>query len=944
LAYQTFTLVDTTPPSLTAAADISIECGTDLPAADATAYDSCGEATWTVAETFAPGCAETGVYTRIYTATDDCGNTATDTQTITLVDTTPPSITAAADASIECGTDIPAADATADDSCGEATWTVAETFAPGCGETGVYTRIYTATDDCGNTATDTQTITVVDTTPPSISCPPLVLVECSIGSMDSEFTGMPDVNDVCGDVSLDYVDFQFTGTCNQTYERVWTATDECGNSANCSQIINVVDTTSPTITAAADVTIECGDNLPASDAEVADICTEVSWSVVETFSQACGEAGVYTRVYTATDQCGNTAIDTQTITVVDNTAPSLTAAADASIECGTDLPAAAATAEDACGEATWTVAETFAPGCGETGVYTRIYTATDDCGNTATDTQTIAVVDTTPPSITAAADANIECGADLPAANATADDSCGEATWTVAETFAPGCGATGVYTRIYTATDDCGNTATATQVITIVDESVPTLVYGPSDLSLECTDEIPTDEAEFSDICDEDLSVLMQESENLLPCGFEIVRTWTATDDCGNTSIYVQTITIVDSTAPEFDNAPVNATVECNEVPVAPAVTASDSCDEQPVVSYLGETQAGTCPIILTRSWVAVDACGNSSVHEQTITVEDTTAPTINGVPANLEVECNQVPAPAQPTASDLCDSEVSLVFNEVSDYSECPFTVTRTWTATDDCGNTQVATQVITVVDNEAPYFGDYPINVEVACDSLEFHTVDVYDDCSEVTLTFVDAPFSGACYGVIQRQWIATDACGNTTQSVQFMLIVDYVAPTASIDPQDISIQCGEEVPSAPVVTATDNCDEDVTITFSEEQSGTDCPYVITRTWTLTDDCGNVNTVDQLITVVTNIIVQDIALTAAPNPFTGDFKITFTLPEDGFVILEVYDALGSKTEIVYNGFALGDILYEMNIDASSWENGVYYSRLIVDGQTKTERIVKSK
>ena len=77
---------------------------------------------------------------RTYTATDECGNTSTDTQTITIVDTTAPTITAAADETVECGDAIPAPAANADDSCGNATWTVAETSVPGCGNTEVITR------------------------------------------------------------------------------------------------------------------------------------------------------------------------------------------------------------------------------------------------------------------------------------------------------------------------------------------------------------------------------------------------------------------------------------------------------------------------------------------------------------------------------------------------------------------------------------------------------------------------------------------------------------------------------------------------------------------------------------------------------------------------------------------------------------------------------------
>ncbi|WP_449667990.1 HYR-like domain-containing protein, partial [Winogradskyella vincentii] len=88
----------------------------------------------------------------------------------------------------------------------------------------------------------------------------------------------------------------------------------------------------------------------------------------------------------------------------------------------------------------------------------------------------------------------------------------------------------------------------------------------------------------------------------------------------------------------------------------------------------------------------------------------DTTDPVLAGIPSDTTVECDSIPAAASPTASDNCDANVDIAFNETTTPGSCPdsYTITRTWTATDDCGNTDVQSQTITVEDTTAPGFNE--------------------------------------------------------------------------------------------------------------------------------------------------------------------------------------------------------------------------------------------
>src|SRR5204863_37900 len=115
-------------------------------------------------------------------------------------------------------------------------------------------------------------------------------------------------------------------------------------------------------------------------------------------------------------------------------------------------------------------------------------------------------------------------------------------------------------------------------------------------------------------------------------------------------------ITVVDMTPPTISAAGANATIECTATPSFTAPTATDACGAA-TVNLLGDaTSVNGCTKVVTRTWDAVDACGNhSSTVSQTITVVDTTPPTIGGQGTNATIECTATPSFTAPTATDAC-------------------------------------------------------------------------------------------------------------------------------------------------------------------------------------------------------------------------------------------------------------------------------------------------
>ena len=85
-----------------------------------------------------------------------------------------------------------------------------------------------------------------------------------------------------------------------------------------------------------------------------------------------------------------------------------------------------------------------------------------------------------------------------------------------------------------------------------------------------------------------------------------------------------------------------------------------DNCSGYVSITFNGTTNTpGDCPqeYVLTRQWTATDECGNTATATLTITIQDTHAPVFTYVPPNITVDCNNIPAPGSPTATDNCDA-----------------------------------------------------------------------------------------------------------------------------------------------------------------------------------------------------------------------------------------------------------------------------------------------
>jgi hypothetical protein len=87
-----------------------------------------------------------------------------------------------------------------------------------------------------------------------------------------------------------------------------------------------------------------------------------------------------------------------------------------------------------------------------------------------------------------------------------------------------------------------------------------------------------------------------------------------------------------------------------------------------------------------------------------------------------------------------------------------------------------------------------------------------------------------------------------------------------------------------------------------------------------------------------------KELSLGSYPNPFNPTATFEFTLAEDGFTTLKVFDMLGREVATLVQGELKAGIRHEAQSDASILASGIYFSRLESKGQIQVKKLVLSK
>ncbi len=214
--------------------EITVSCDIDLSVVFPVALDECDdsvEIAW-YEEITLGYCESNYDVLRLYRAFDNIGNQAVEMQIIHIVDETSPVFAPLVSTTIECGDTVIFDDPQVTDNCSDFILTSYDIISQLDSCTTNYIRVWEVTDFCGNTSNSSQTITSIDVTPPSIMGPLYVEVE-QISDIDSFFVN---TFDNCTQVTLTYSDTEVSGN---SYIRIYTAIDQCGNQTQFEQIVHV---------------------------------------------------------------------------------------------------------------------------------------------------------------------------------------------------------------------------------------------------------------------------------------------------------------------------------------------------------------------------------------------------------------------------------------------------------------------------------------------------------------------------------------------------------------------------------------------------------------------------------------------------------------------------------------------------------------------------------
>ncbi len=972
-----------------------------------------------------------GSVTITYTATDNCGQA--DICSSSFIVASAPTLTVNCPQNMSLGSCLTQAAVnaafnnwkaqfTTSGGCGVQTTNLAQYSAPSACAGGSVTINFTATDACGQTASCSKTFTVAAAPTLTVNCPSNMsmgscLTQSQVNTAFNNWKAQFTTSGGCGVQTTNLAQYSAPSACGGSVTINFTATDNCGQTASCSKTF--------TVAAAPTLSVSCPQSTTVASCQTQAAVNAAfnNWKAQFSASGGCGTTstnlaqysapsacgGSVTINFTATDNCGQTASCSKTFTVA--AAPTLTVNCPSNMSVGSCLTQsqvntafnnwkAQFTTSGGCGVTSTNLAQYSAPNaCG--GSVTINFTATDNCGQTASCSKTFTVVgDNVPPLVTPASNLTVQCDGNGNTAalnnwlatrgGATATDNCGGVlTWTNNYNgLSNGCGATGSATVTFTARDLCGNTASTTATFTIVDTAPPTGTCPPGVTGLTNPAQAPVIApaviaSMYSDICGSVSAQLTSSVTTLLsPCkDFQVVQTYTITDECGNATICKITHTgriptqIVGG-CPEIDDP-----LQCiDEVPAFnPAYIASffTGGDGLPVTVMLTDTiiDAEECSFTFIYNYLVKDNCGNIKACSLVYEGEDTEAPTGTCPPVDTVYAYGQIPVPdtnyIKQFFTDNCTDITVSILPRTIEGGPCEnITVYNNYLISDACGNTTVCEVPYFIPEIDPTLVGCPPEQTDLQCwkdvpTPQEAQPLVEYNFSPSATVLYLGSTvINNFCSFTIRHIYQVEDPCLDGRKICVLTFSGQDFTPPAGVCPEGLSgLECMENVPEPdPIGVAlnyTDNCSEPFGYLINTIVEGDECgDFKVTYFYRIYDDCDNF--VECYVThsggavpgnrpepegdeEIAGKAGQALEMRLFPNPTSGSLTLEFEHYRKGEpASLSIYNLYGQQ--LLSKALVLDNSTFQLDLEGEGLASGAYYLSIRTDSEVIVRTVVLAK
>jgi large repetitive protein len=900
-------VADTTPPVVTVPSNVVAEqtsmAGAVVTYSGQSFTDNVGVTslgcTPASGSTFGPG-----PTTVTCTASDAAGNTASDTFTVLVQDTTDPVVGIIVSSPVEAtgpgGAPVPFWVSVADDS---ATASL-DSCSPASGETfpiGSTTISCTASDASSNTGGDTATVVVQDTTDPTVVVPSNIVSEATGPSGATVSYPAATYSDAVGVVSSGCSPATNTSFSIGANTVTCSATDNAGNTGSDSFLITVEDTTDPVVVAPSNMVREATSSAGAVVTYPAATYSDAVGVVSSGCSPTSGSTfsiGVNTVVCNAADAAGNTGTDTFTITVSDTTPPVASVIVSSPVEATGPSGATVTYTVDATDDDSIDSVVCNPPSGSTFGIGTTTIncTVTDPSSNSTSASGSVTVVDTTAPTIAVPADFGVEqqsAAGSLVTYSTTFTDAVG----VTSSSCAPASGSAfgpGATTVTCEAEDAAGNDASDSFVVTVSDSVAPTIVV-PTDFEVEqdsAAGSVVTYSATFADAVGVTSSSCAPASGSTFSPGPTLV-TCVAEDAAGNDANDSFVVTVRDTTAPAASIV-VDDTFEATGPSGATVTYTVDATDVDGIDSVVCTPLSGSVfPIGSTAiDCTITDASSNETRAMATVTVEDTTEPTVT-VPTDVVAEAAGTDGAVADYSGQSFVDVVGVESSGCTPASGTTFAIGATTvicSASDAAGNTGSATFTVTVSDTTAPT-ATTPDDVVAEAAGPDGATVAFAvpaDDAVGVDAIVCDhEPESTFAVGTTEVTCSVADAAGNST-AVSFSITIVDTTPPAVVDAPTIVAEA-TGVDGAPVTFDLDVSDVVGVATVECDPPSGSTMGIGTHavTCTITDAAGNSTS------TTFDVTVADTTAPAVPSD-APELSQSFVLPagaQSGVINYELPD-----------------------------------------------------